>query len=91
MPGDPSDHKRTDNMLHMTGTVKCLVRDNLTGVSNADDQQEIMQSKCAEAPELLGCIRYQELRSLTATSSAKRESCLQRLRIDHGQPVAMTA
>ncbi len=57
----------TDNMLLMTGTVKWLVRNNLTGGSNADDQLEIMQSKSAKAAELLGCIRYQERCSLTAT------------------------
>ena len=61
----------TDNVLHMAGTVKCVVRYNLTGGSSADDQLEIMQSKCATA-ELLGCIRYGDVQPHSYIIGKKR-------------------
>ena len=44
----------TDSMLGMTGTINCLVCDNVKGCSSLDDQLTFMQDKCAEDAKLFG-------------------------------------
>ena len=56
-PKEAAREAFTDNMLGMTGTINALVRDNLAEGSSADEQLEFMQDKCAQAAELLVCIR----------------------------------
>ena len=53
-PKEAAREAFTDSMLGMTGTINALVRDNLSDGSNADEQLEFMQDKCAQAAELLG-------------------------------------
>ncbi|KAK9864861.1 hypothetical protein WJX84_007949 [Apatococcus fuscideae] len=44
----------TESMLHMTGTINCVVRDQLAEGGTVDDQLKFMREKCAAAAELLG-------------------------------------
>ena len=53
-PKEAAKEAFIDSMLSMTGTVNCLVRDNLADGNTADDQLHFMQDQCAKAAELLG-------------------------------------
>ena len=53
-PKEAAREAFTDSMLGMTGTINCLVRDNLADGSSADAQLQFMQDQCAKAAELLG-------------------------------------
>ena len=53
-PREAAREAFTDSMLGMTSTIRSLVRDKLAEGSNADEQLEFMQDKCAQAAELLG-------------------------------------
>ena len=53
-PKEAAREAFTDSMLGMTGTVNCLVRDNLADGSSADAQLQFMQDQCAKAAVLLG-------------------------------------
>lgn len=53
-PKEAAREAFTDSMLHMTGTINCLVRDNLQEGQSMDQQLEFMGSKCSQAAELLG-------------------------------------
>lgn len=53
-PKEAAREAFTDSMLGMSGTINCLVRDNLADGSTADAQLEFMQDHCAKAAELLG-------------------------------------
>ena len=47
-PKEAAREAFTDSMLSMTGTINCLVRDNLADGSTADDQLQFMQDQCAK-------------------------------------------
>ena len=53
-PKEAAREALTDSMLGMTGTINCLVRDNLADGSSADAQLHFMQDQCAKAAKLLG-------------------------------------
>ncbi len=54
LPKEAAREAFTDSMLHMTGTINCVVRDQLAGGGTADDQLKFMRDNCAKAAELLG-------------------------------------
>ncbi|KAK9831029.1 hypothetical protein WJX74_000601 [Apatococcus lobatus] len=53
-PKEAAREAFSDSMLHMTGTINCVVRDQLAEGETMDDQLKFMREKCAAAAELLG-------------------------------------
>lgn len=96
-PREAAREAFTDSMLHMSGTINCVVRDNLAEGSDVDAELAFMKDKCAQAARLLGLhekakvVQPREHVVGNKRVMAAALACDKRARIAQPQPVALLA